>query len=305
MNNENEICRRSNAKNSIIIDYNEGIELCNNCGLVYEERIMADEDEMRTYENDEEDNQIHRVGPQMNPVYGNECGTNLIIREHAKTRIVKDYSKSSKIQKNFKKIQNLLSSINIPKNMIEETKILYEKFAIDKNMQGKNINNIIIGIFYYVCRKEKCAKTIKEIVSMFKNIVPDLTERKVKKAFNNVKNDIVGPVENINEISETEKTFIQTYTWGDQDKYKVKMLAFQIIDNINNNNLIGGKNPKTVAGLSVFLSCKLLNDYLNDKEFYNMFCNKNTLKRSYDEIKPFLNLVIPQEYSDHIKILEQ
>ena len=306
MSNEFEMCKRCNAKDSIITDYEAGELVCNNCGLVYEERMIVDEDEMRTFENDEGDNQIHRVGPPMNPVYGNECGTNLLIREHGKTRYVKDYSKSSKIQKNFHKIQNLLSSVNVPKNMIEETKTLYDKFAKDKNMQGKNINNIIIGIYYYVCRKEKCAKTIKEIVLMFNSIFPGITERKVKKAFNSVKGDIVEPSQDDNEISEREKNFIQTYTWGDKDKYDLKMLSYEIIDNISKNNLLVGKSPKTVAGLALFLSYKLLKDNLNDKnQFYKMFCSKNTLKKTFNEIKPFLSMVVPQKYADHINFLLQ
>lgn len=304
--NEFELCKRCNAKDSIITDYEAGELVCNYRGLVYEERMIVDEDEKRTFENDEGDNQIHRVGPPMNPVYGNECGTNLIIREHGKTRYIKDYPNSSKIQKKFQKIQNLLSSVNVSKNMIEETKTLYDKFAKDKNMQGKNINRIIIGIYYYVCRKEKCAKTIKEIVLMFNNIFPGLTERNVKKAFNTIKRDIVEPTQDDNEISEREKNFIQTYTWGDKDKYDLKMLSYEIIDNINKNNLLLGKSPKTVAGLSLFLSNKLLNDNLNDKnEFYKMFCLKNTLKKSFDEIKPFLSMVVPPKYASQINLLLQ
>ena len=305
MNNEIEKCRKCNAINSIIEDYEAGELVCNQCGLVYEERMIVDEDEQRTFENDEGDNQIHRVGPPMNPIYGNECGTNIIIREHGKTKYIKDYSKSSKIQKNFYKIQKLLSSVDIPKNMIEVTKSLYDKYAKDKNMQGKNINNIIIGLYYYACRKEKCAKTIKEIVNMFNHILPGLTERVIKKAFNNVKRDIVEPTEDDNEINQREQNFIQTYTYGDIDKFDLKMLANQIIENINNNCLLGGKSPKTVAGLAYFLSSKLLNDNLDKNEFYNMFCNKNTLKKAFDAIKPFLNIVVPQKYAVHINILLQ
>ena len=304
--NEYEICRKCKAINSIIEDNELGEQVCNKCGLVYHERMIVDQDEKRTFENDEGDNQIHRVGPPMNPVYGNECGTNLIIREHGKTRYIKDDSEPSETKKKDNKVQKLLSSVNVEKKMIEQTKILYDKFAEDKKMQGKNINYIIIGIYYYVCRKEKCAKTIKEIVNMFNKILPKLTERIVKKAFNNIKHDIVEPTEDDNEINEIEQNFIQTYIGGDIDKYDLKMLANQIIENINNNSLLGGKSPKTVAGLALFLSYKLLKDNLNDKnQFYKMFCSKNTLKKSYNVIKPFLNLVVPQKYVDQINFLLQ
>ena len=61
------------------------------------------------------------------------------------------------------------------------------------------------------------------------------------------------------------------------------------------------KNPKTVAGLALFLSYKLLNDNLDDKkEFHSMFCNKNTLKNAFEEVKPFLKIIVPQEYIDRV-----
>ena len=299
MDVENEICENCKAKGSIIFNNEVGELVCNNCHLVCDKKIIADEDEKRTFENDEGDNQIHRVGPPTNQAYGNECGTNLIIRINGKTKYVKGYSKFSKIQKNFIRIHKLLSSANVEKKLIEETKELYDKIAKTKNMQGRNINHIILGIFYYVCRKEKCAKTIKEIALMF-----NVTERVIKKAFNNIKSDIVEPKTNEDEINEIEKNYIRTFIGGNIGKYDLKMLSFEIVENINKNNLLEGKSPKTIAGLALFLSYKLLSDNLDDKmEFYSMFCNKNTLKKSYDEIKTFLNIIIPQKYTDKIYLV--
>lgn len=101
---ENEICRRCQSKDSIITAYEDGELVCNQCGLVYEERIIADEDEQRTFADDNGDNQIHRVGPPQNPIFGNECGTNLLIRDKGKTKVIKDYSNNSNISKNFNRI---------------------------------------------------------------------------------------------------------------------------------------------------------------------------------------------------------
>ena len=299
MDVENEICENCKVKGSIIMNYDVEQLVCNNCGLVCDKKIIADEDEKRTFENDEGDNQIHRVGPPTNQAYGNECGTNLIIRINGKTKYVKGYSKFSKIQKNFIRIHKLLSSANVEKKLIEQTKELYDKIAKTKNMQGRNINHIILGIFYYVCRKEKCAKTIKEIALMF-----NVTERVIKKAFNNIKSDIVEPKATDDEIKEAEKNYIRTFIGGNIGKYDLKMLSFEIVENINKNNLLEGKSPKTIAGLALFLSYKLFSDNLDDKmEFYSMFCNKNTLKKSYDEIKTFLNIIIPQKYTDKIYLV--
>ena len=299
MDVENEICEDCKTKGSIIFKYEVGELVCNNCGLKYDKKIIADEDEKRTFENDEGDNQIHRVGPPMNQVCGNECGVDFMFRINGKTKYEKSDSKPRKIRRNKIRIHRLLSSANVDKKSIEHTKVLYEKIAKTKNMQGININHIILGIFYYICRKEKCAKTIKEIALMF-----NVTERVIKKAFNNIKSDIVEPKATDDEIKEAEKNYIRTFIGGNIGKYDLKMLSFEIVENINKNNLLEEKSPKTIAGLALFLSYKLFSDNLDDKmEFYSKFCNRNTLKKSYDEIKTFLNIIIPQKYADKIYLV--
>lgn len=164
-------------------------------------------------------------------------------------------------------------------------------------MQGRNINNIIIGIYYYVCRKNDLAKTFKEISMMF-----HVTERIIKKAFNSIKCDIVEP-KTESQLNNIEKNYIQTFLEGDINRFDLKMLSYDIIDNFNKNEILEGKSPKTIAGLSLILSCKLLNDNLYDnKEFHSMFSNKNTLVKAYDEIKGFLHLIIPQKYADKMSV---
>ena len=77
---ENEKCQRCKAKDSLIIDfqYDEGEIVCINCGLVYQERIIADENQRRAFENNE--------GPAILP-YGNKFGKDLIIHKMEKLNI--------------------------------------------------------------------------------------------------------------------------------------------------------------------------------------------------------------------------
>ena len=299
MENMNDtICNRCKAKNSIINDYENGEMVCNQCGLVYEERIIDDEYEKRTFQDESGDNQIQRVGPPSNPVYDNECGgTNLMIRENGKTKIIKSYSKSSKIQKSFSRIQHFLSQAQVFQSMIEQTKEIYAKISEKEKMQGRRINDIIIGIYYYVCRKNDTAKTIKEISNMF-----NITERKIKKAINSIKYYFEEP-KTENQLNSIEKNYIETFLEGDINRYNLKMLTYEIISNFNNNGILEGKTPKTIAGLSLYLSCKLFNDNLyENNNFYSMFSSRNTLKKAYYEIKGHLNLIIPKKYADKMSV---
>ena len=297
MISKEQICQRCSDKNTIITFYSEGELVCSNCGKIYEERIIDDEYENQTFEDDDGENKNQRMCAPAKPEYGNELGTNLLIRENGKTRVVKRYSKKDKIQRNFMKIQKLLSSVDVSQKIIEEVKSYYDKVGKNMNMQGRNVNYIIVGLYYYASRKLKLAKTIKEITEMFKCVLPNLTERMIKKAFNSIKHEIVATNDE-NEFVDAEKNYIETFIGGNIQKYNLKMLAFQIVNNINQSELLEGKNPKTIAGLSLLLSYKLLNEKLDDnKEFYNMFSNKTALSKSYDLIKDSLDQIIPQEYT--------
>ena len=216
-----EICERCQAKDTIIEDDIEGIVVCTNCGLVLEENIIADEYEKRTFETD--NNEIKRVGPPTRPEQAAESGTYLVIRENGHTQRKTIYTKQTKIFKNFKRIYKLLSSADVFPNLIEKTKEAYKELAKVKNFQGRNLNHIIIALYYYVCRKEQMAKTFKDVANMF----PSVTERQVRKAFNDIKGDVVD-YDDEKELIQTEKNYISLYIERDKKKYEAKMLSYKI-----------------------------------------------------------------------------
>ena len=293
-----EICERCQAKDKFIEDYAEGIVVCTNCGLVLEENIIADEYEKRTFESD--NNEIKRVGPPTRPEQAAESGTYLVIRENGHTQRKTIYTKQTKIFKNFKRIYKLLSSADVFPSLIEKTKEAYKELAKVKNFQGRNLNHIIIALYYYVCRKDEQAKTFKDVANMF----PSVTERQVRKAFNDIKGDVVD-YDDENELIQTEQNFIRLYIGRDESKYEAKMLSYKIIENINNNAVLEGKSPVTVAGLSLMLSYKLSGDNSdNMKDFFSTFATKVTLKKAFEQIKDKLDMVVPNEYSNKIEGLQ-
>ena len=78
-----------------------------------------------------------------------------------------------------------------------------------------------------------------------------------------------------------------------------------LIKNINDNAILEGKSPITVAGFSLMLSYKLLN-YNSDafKDFFSTFASKATLKKAFEQIKNYLDMVIPSEYMNKIEDLK-
>ena len=294
----NTICENCQAKNSIIEEYTTGEVVCTKCGYVHAKHIISEEYEKRTFEGDED--QIKRVGPAENPEQAAEPGTTLIVRQNGKTKIVKTYSKQTKINKNCKRIQQILSNANVSQRLIEKTKELYSMMAPEKNMQGRNINHVIIALYYYASRVEGQALTFREVAKIF----PSVTERQIRKAFNSIKCYVVGN-DTDDELINVENYYIQFYIGGNQEKSEVKKLSYEIIKNINQNSLLEGKSPNTVAGISLLLSYRLLSDNSdNSEEFFRTFSNKATLSKAFEEIKYSLDKIIPQKYSEQTEMIK-
>ena len=302
-----QICSNCEAKDSIIDDYESGETVCTKCGNIIGERLISDEYEERCFEGEE--NEVQRIGLPEKPETINDPKITLVIRSKGEKRIYKEYSKKDKISKNCRKIEKFCSKADIVPAIASQIKYLYKILAPRQNMQGRNFNHVIIALYYHALRQLNQAKSMKEVSKMFGNV----TERQIKKAYNKIKFDIPDKIddENDNDNKEqeddkfynVEKNYIGEYCADNQIKYESKILAWKIAKNINNNNILEGKPPRTVAGLSLLLSYRLLSDNSdNSKEFFSYFSSKGTLSKSFEEIKDELHLIIPKEF--HAKIEE-
>lgn len=294
----NGLCEYCKKEDYLMEDYVKGIIVCTFCGTVCQEHIIADEYEKRTFESD--DHEIKRVGLPSRPEQEFEPKNYLLIRKDGYTQKRMMYTNKSKINKNCYKIYKLLSSKDVKENLIHITQELYKKLAKTKNMQGRNLNHIIIALYYYACRKENMAKSFKDVVKMF----PFITERQLKRSFKWIEGEIV-EYEGEDELIKIEKNFVYLYLGPDIEKNHLRELSYKIIENINKSAVLEGKSPNTIAGLSLILSYKLLNDNSDDfKDFFSTFSQKYTLIKSFEEIKNQLEKVIPNEYFDKIKFLK-
>ena len=303
-----DICDRCQAKDSFFEEHVEGIVVCTNCGLVLEEKIIEEQYEKRTFETDNKE--IQRVGPATRPEQANGDGTYLVNTKNGYTKIKIKYpqqtkeeeKKEKKIEKNCKRIYQLLSSAEVAPCLIDRVSDTYSELAKYNNLNVRNLNPTALALFYYVCRNQKIARSFKSIADMF----PSVTERQIKKAFNDIKRDIVDYVdEGEDELISMEQNYISFYTGNDESKSDTKMLSFKIIKNINNNAVLEGKSPTTVAGLSLLLSYKLRNENYDDfKTFFSNFASKISLKRAFGQIKNELDKVIPNDYMKKIDELK-
>ena len=296
--NFNEMCEGRKGANTIEINYMEG-------NLLY--NICRKESEEITYEDDSTENQIKRIGLTTNPIFDGEIGTKILIREKGQTKIIENYPNDRKISRNLNRIKKLLSSKNIPKNIIEQVKNFYIKISEKQYMQGRKINNIIIAIYYYVIKISEIGKTFKQISEMF-----NVREREIKKAFTSIQSVLVNSSEEFGNELNNMTNYIKNFFEKNENENninkselnEVKSLSLEILESIYKSNILEGKRLTTITGLSLFLSYKLLNkNSYDEKNFYKYFCSKYTLMMAYEEIKNYIFLIVPNKYSDKLYLI--
>ena len=296
--NFNEMCEGRKGANTIEINYMEG-------NLLY--NICRKESEEITYEDDSTENQIKRIGLTTNPIFDSEIGTKILIREKGQTKIIENYPNDRKISRNLNRIKKLLSSKNIPKNIIEQVKNFYIKISEKQYMQGRKINNIIIAIYYYVIKISEIGKTFKQISEMF-----NVREREIKKAFTSIQSVLVNSSEEFGNELNNMTNYIKNFFEKNENENninkselnEVKSLSLEILESIYKSNILEGKRLTTITGLSLFLSYKLLNkNSYDEKNFYKYFCSKYTLMMAYEEIKNYIFLIVPNKYSDKLYLI--
>ena len=305
-----QICSNCQTKDSIFDDYENGETVCTNCGNILGENLISDEYEKRHFKGQE--NEVQRIGLPERPGTDDNYEITLLIggkTKNTKMPYTKENSEEAKKKEKIKidsmRIESFCSKMEIQPVIFQRILYLYNILAQQQSLKGKNFEHIIIALYYHALRQLGQAKSMKEVSKMFYNV----TERQIKKVYKKIKLDIPDKIDDDNKeqeddkLYEVEKNYIGEYCAANQINSEAKLLAWEIVKNIKNDDILEGKSPNTIAGLSLLLSYKLLSDNSdNSKEFFSYFSKKATLSKCFEEIKDELHQIIPKEF--HAKIDE-
>ena len=307
----NNICPRCQAKDSQVTDIRNGEIVCQNCGLVFEERIIDDTYEKRNFNNENGGNKGEsRIGGPMKAGEGNNLGTSSVFYDkngHArKARTGNGTYSQTPIERNFDEIDKFLGNQGIKKSLIEETKNICDQVTKVLKMKGRNFNTMICAMYFIASRKLGMSKSFKEIEKIF-----GIEEKKIKKAYNYIKTVVVNSI-SPEELNETIYNYIRTFCDsygslnenGTRKNNELNRLASIVAKNINETSLLEGRNTKTITGLSLLIAYNLVeSEEITKTLICKEFGTENTMHTAFEKIKNYLDKIIPQEYKSKINNL--
>ena len=295
------ICPRCNARDSQVTDGRNGEIVCQNCGLVFEERIIDDTYEKRTFNNENGGNKGEsRIGGPMKA--GEGIGSNLIIYDRngqaRRARGGNATYNQTPIERNFEEIEKILGNKDIKKSLIEDTKDIYNQVTKVLKMKGRNLKTMICAMYFIASRKANLSKSFKEIAKMF-----GIEEKRIKKAYNYIKTVVVNSL-SPEQLNDTINNYIRSFCEENGENNSFIKLASDIAKNINKSGLLEGRNTRTITGIAILIASKLVKTVkINKKIICDEFATENTMDTVFDKIKIALDKIIPVEYASQIKNL--
>ena len=298
---DDNICPRCNARDSKVTDGRLGEIVCQNCGLVFEERIIDDTYEKRQFNNENGGNKGEsRIGGPMKA--GEGVGSNLIIYDkNGQARRARGGNATynqTPIERNFEEIEKILGNQDIKKSLIEDTKDIYNQVTKVLKMKGRNLKTMICAMYFIASRKANLSKSFKEISKMF-----GIEEKRIKKAYNYIKTVVVNSL-SPEQLNDTINNYIRSFCEENGENNTFIQLASDIAKNINESGLLEGRNTRTITGISLLLASKLVKTVkLNKKIICDEFATENTMDTVFEKLKIALDKIIPVEYNSQINNL--
>ena len=174
-------CKDCNTSNSVILE--DGNYVCNKCGTMIS-RFIDTTAEWRFYGfEDSRVNDPTRCGltNELLPNIGSTMGWAKY--ETKDIHMMRKYHMWNSMTYKERSLYNIFDTLTtnalingIPKNIIEEAKVLYKSVSEKKISRGDNRNGLIASSIYISCKKNNVPRSAKEIAKIFNIKVPTMTK---------------------------------------------------------------------------------------------------------------------------------
>jgi len=164
---------------NLFLNREKGEVICNDCGLVVEEKMVEFGQEWREFGEDGGDTSKRRTGaPMTYTQYDQGLGTEIgqkadlyRLNERDKSKFFRlrkwQYRISTAIERNLKlalaELKRVSSYLKLPKSVEEEAARIYT-LAVQRGLvRGRSMESVVAGALYAACRRHEVPRTLDEL----------------------------------------------------------------------------------------------------------------------------------------------
>jgi transcription initiation factor TFIIB len=276
---------------SIIALKETGDLICNQCGLVLEEKsIYLSHDGRRAFTVNEK-NSRERTGAPISVLVPDIGLTNVIDRNKINNpdlkRAAKWNTRMSWEKRNMliatTELKRISTNLHLPNHVKQEAMSLYKEVFKRKLLRGRSINSMIAACIYYAIKKYRITRTLQEVLDETNENGKD-----VRRCYGVLIRELNLKAPNTNPIA-----LIPRYTTKLGLSSEIEKLAIKIADTYMSNFVTSGKDPKGIVGGAIYLASKIKNENFTQKQIADLIgVTEVTLRSRYKELKKKLHISI-------------
>jgi len=291
------LCEHCNT-NSLV--YQDGTYYCSICGI-YQNKTLSQDVERYYGELDNKSSNPERLGMPTNVLLP-ESSLGSLISMNSSISFKKmiqyniwnsmPYKERSQL-KVFTEIASKAKLQGIPKIIVEQAKTYYKVISENSIHRGSNRSGLIAACMYMACQKENVPRSTKEVASLFKINIQDMTKgcKKFKEIFrlNNIE---IVKINSSNPLDYIDR-FCSNLQLSDDIKYVCEFVAIKSLS--SQHNIVEDNTSPSIAAGTIFLVVNLLN-YLITKKNVAQACkiSEVTISKCYKKLYKYKLELLPK-----------
>jgi len=288
---------------SITRDYERAEIVCNECGLVIDEKIMDTGPEWRAFDYEQRVKRS-RVGAPMTYTI-HDKGLSTVIDWRNRDSYGKDISPRKRAQiyrmrkwqqrirvsnateRNLAfaltELDRVASRLGLPRNVRETAAVVYRR-AVEKGLiRGRSIEGVAASALYAACRQCRVPRTLDEIADAAK-----LNRKEIGRTYRFVAREL-----GINLNPTTPIDYVPRFGSALKLSGEVQSKAIEILKKAMEQELTSGRGPTGVSAAAIYIASVLLGERRTQREVADVAgVTEVTIRNRYKELAERLDIEI-------------
>jgi transcription initiation factor TFIIB len=291
-------CPECNSDN-VVTDADQGELVCDDCGLVIDERQIDRGPEWRAFNHSERQSKS-RVGAPITETmhdrgltttidwkdkdaYGRSLSSEKRSQMHRlrkwQERIRTKDAGERNLQFALSEIDRMASALGVPRSVREVASVIYRRALNEDLIRGRSIEGVATAALYAACRKEGIPRSLEEISE-----VSRVERKEIGRTYRYISQELgleMKPVD--------PKKYVPRFCSELELSEEVQSKANEIIETTSEKGLLSGKSPTGFAAAAIYAA--------------SLLCNEKKTQREVADVAQVTEVTIRNRYQEQIEAM--
>ncbi|WP_137286243.1 transcription initiation factor IIB [Halorussus salinisoli] len=295
---ESQTCPECEA-GTLVADAGGSELVCEDCGLVVEERNVDRGPEWRAFNHQERQNKSRVGAPTTNTMhdkgltttidwknkdaYGRSLSSEKRSQMHRlrkwQERIRTKDAGERNLQFALSELNRMSSALGVPRSIQEVASVIYRRALKEDLIRGRSIEGVATAALYAACRKEGIPRSLEEVSE-----VARVDRKEIGRTYRYISQELELGMEPVD-----PKKYVPRFCSELDLSEEVESKANEIIDVTAEKGLLSGKSPTGYAAAAIYAA--------------SLLCNEKKTQREVAEVAQVTEVTIRNRYQEQIKAI--